>query len=144
MMTYLIQETRRDVNVSQWDVDGGINTPLQLAVLNFGLIKIKEEDLDVVFSLVVLGGIINKILAAWMPVHPELSLLYSVYNQIEPHVHGFGHFLLDGLIGHSYICGVVHLDGSGRLWTVHFNQSGAYGYCLFGVKKKGIQFHLCC
>ena len=41
------------------------------------------------------------------------------------------------LIGNSYRCGVFHLDGSGRLWPVNFDQSGVYGYCLFGVKKKG-------
>ena len=90
-----------------------------------------------------LGGIISKICAAWSSVYPELLLFYSVYNPIEPHVHGFGHFLFDGLIGYSYHRGVVKLDGSGRLWPVHFDQSGAYGYCLFGVKKKGTQFRLC-
>ena len=52
--------------------------------------------------------------------------------------------LLDGMIGYSYRCGVVNLDVSGRLWQVHFDQSGAYGYCLFGVEKKGTQFRLCC
>ena len=36
------------------------------------------------------------------------------------------------------------MDGSGRLWPVNFDQIGAYGYCLFGVKKKGTQFRLCC
>ena len=144
MVTFLIRETRPDINGCRLAVGGGINTPLQLAIFTLGFMEIKGADVDVVFCLVVLGWIIRKICSAWSPVYPELSLFYYVYNPIEPHVHGFGNFLLDGLIGYSYRCGVVHLYGSGRLWPVHFNHSGAYGYCLFSVKKKGTQFCLCC
>ena len=50
MVTYLIRETRPDVNGSWIAAGGGINTPLQLAVLNLGFMEIKGAELDVVFS----------------------------------------------------------------------------------------------
>ena len=82
MVTYLIWETRPGVNGSRLTVGGGNNKPLQLAVFNLGFMEIKGADLDVVFSWVVLGGIISKICAAWLQVYIELSLFYSVYNPI--------------------------------------------------------------
>ena len=128
MVTYLIRETWPDVNGNWLVVVGGINTPLPIAVFTLGFMAIKGAGLDVVFNLVVLGWIISNIFAAWSSIYLELSLFYSVYNPINPHIHGFVHFLLDGLIGNSYRCGVIHLDGSWRLWPVHFDQSSAYGY----------------
>ena len=39
-----------DVNDNPLAIVGGINTPLQLAVLTLGFMGIKGADLDVVFS----------------------------------------------------------------------------------------------
>ena len=50
MVTYLIRETRLDVNGSRLAFGGGINTPLQIAVFTFGFMQIKGANLDVVFS----------------------------------------------------------------------------------------------
>ena len=50
MLTYLIRETRPDINGSRLAVGGGINTPLQLAVFTLGFMEIKGTYLDVVFS----------------------------------------------------------------------------------------------
>ena len=50
MLTYLIRETRPDVNGRRLVVGGGINTPLQRAVFTLGFMEIKGADLDVVFS----------------------------------------------------------------------------------------------
>ena len=50
MLSYLIRETRTDVNGSRLDVGGGINTHLQLAVFTLGFMEIKGVDLDVVLS----------------------------------------------------------------------------------------------
>ena len=50
MVMFLIRETWPDVNGSRMAVVGGINTPFQLSVLNFGFMEIKGVDLDVVFS----------------------------------------------------------------------------------------------
>ena len=41
MVTYLIRETRPEVNGSRLAVSGGINTPLKLAVFTLVLMKIK-------------------------------------------------------------------------------------------------------
>ena len=49
-MTYLILEIRLDVNGSRLSVGGGINIPLQLAVLNLGFMNIKGAYHDLVFS----------------------------------------------------------------------------------------------
>ena len=72
------------------------------------------------FNGVMFGGIVSKVGVAWAPVNIELSLFYSVHNPVEAHVHGFRHFLLDGLIGYANSCGVIYLDRRGRLWPVHF------------------------
>ena len=50
MLTYLIRETRPDVNGRRMSVVGGINTSFQRAVFTLGFMEIKEAELDVVFS----------------------------------------------------------------------------------------------
>ena len=66
MVTYLIRETRPDVNCSRLAVGGGINTPLQLAVFTLGFMEIKGADLDVVFSC-----------GAWLDNQQDLCCLVS-------------------------------------------------------------------
>ena len=47
---------------------------------------------------------------AWFPVDVELSLLGSVSQPVEPHVHGFGSLLFDSVIDYSLGCTVISLD----------------------------------
>ena len=50
MVTYLIRETRPDVNGSRLAIGGGINTRLQLAVFTLEFMEIKGADLYLMFS----------------------------------------------------------------------------------------------
>ncbi len=43
--------------------------------------------------------IIGSVVGAFAPVDDELSLFDAIFGPVESHVHGFGSFLLDGVVG---------------------------------------------
>ena len=65
----------------------------------------------------VLGKVIRLVGRARLPVDSDLALLDSISDPVEPHVHGFGAFRLDGFVGDAFGCGVVGLD---RCWAFLF------------------------
>ena len=66
---------------------------------------------------VVLGEVICQVSLSWFPVYSELALLYSIFDPIELHVHGFRLLGFDCVVDDS--CGhcVVGLDGR---WALLF------------------------
>ncbi len=49
-----------------------------------------------------------------------LSLVDTVTNPVESHIHGLGPFLLDSVIGDAVGCSVVSLDRHWQLWVAQF------------------------
>ena len=68
----------------------------------------------------VLGEVIGIVYFASFPVDAALALTDSVLDPVESHVHGFGTFGFDGVVGDFASRGVVCAWGSGaRLWVSH-------------------------
>ena len=80
-----------------------------------GYLEVRGTHLLVMRGRVTLGEIVGIVVLAAFPVDPELALSYSVADPIEPHVHGFGAFGFDRVVGNSacylvvgnYICGAL-------------------------------------
>ena len=102
-----------------------VNTPSE-SLLGDGIgcgidLEICRSFLDVMGGRVVLSVVVGEILLAWLPMHSELSLLDPISNPKESHVHRFGAFCLDSVVGNSFSCGVIVLDRCGaRLRMAHF------------------------
>ena len=56
----------------------------------------------VVGGWVVLGRVVAVVECTRLPVNSELALSYSVADQIEAHIHGFGASLFDSVICNSF------------------------------------------
>ena len=69
----------------------------------------------------VLGEVVGLVVLAGLPMHAKLSLLHSIPNPVEAHIHGFGALCLDSVVGDSLSSGIVSLNqGGGPLWVAHF------------------------
>ena len=62
----------------------------------------------------VLREVVAQVFGPWAPVNEKLALFDSVLDPVKTHVHGLGAFLLDSVVGKTYGCRVVGLDG--RRW----------------------------
>jgi hypothetical protein len=49
----------------------------------------------------VLGEVVAMVGTSWFLVDSELSIFDSVFDPVEAHVHGFGLFGLDCVVGYS-------------------------------------------
>jgi hypothetical protein len=79
--------------------------------------------------------IISQIGVTWRPPNVKLFLFYSVFDPVEPHIHSFGSFLLDGVVDNAICGGVVSGEVSGVLVVTHLRKCGACDGALFGVDK---------
>ena len=116
----------------------GLNTPSQKELNDvvsqmFGCVEKVGSHEAVVGGRVVLGVIVGKIGRPRPPVDEELSLASPVLDPIKAHVHGFGSFLLDGIVGKTFGGGVVDLHGGWRLWMAHFLQGTSLTSFLSGT-----------
>ena len=58
----------------------------------------------------VVGVIITQVVLSWSSLYDKLALVTPVLQPIKPHIYGFRPFLLNGFIGESHCCGIIHLD----------------------------------
>jgi hypothetical protein len=84
--------------------------------------------------------IIYQIGVTWRPPNVKLFLFYSVFDPVEPHIHSFGSFLLDGVVDNAICCGVISGEVSGVLVVTHLRKYGACGGAFFGVDKERSKF----
>ena len=82
---------------------------------------------------VVFGEVVAKVVVTFGPVDEELTLVDTVADPVEAHVHGFGATLGYGVIGDAGGCTIVRLDRSGALREAEFLERIANGTGLFAV-----------
>ena len=70
---------------------------------------------------VMFGMVVAEIFGAGSPEDSKLSLLFAVFEPVETHVHCFGAFLFDCVVGEACGCRVVGLYRSGRLRMIEFD-----------------------
>jgi hypothetical protein len=80
--------------------------------------------------------IISQIGVTWSPPKVKLFLFYSVFEPVEPHIHSFGSFFLDGVVDNAICGGVVSGEVSGVLVVTHLRKCGACEGAFFGVDKE--------
>ncbi len=68
--------------------------------------------------------IASKVFRAGSPVDDELALTDTVLDPIKMHIHGFGAFLFDAVIGDASRSAGVNLDGRRRLRLAEFGEVG--------------------
>jgi hypothetical protein len=84
--------------------------------------------------------IISQIGVTWSPPNVKFFLFYSVFDPVEPHIHSFGSFLLDGVVDNAIRGGVVSGEVSGVLVVTQLRMCGACDGALFGVDKERSKF----
>ena len=62
-----------------------------------------------------------------------MSLEDLILHPIEPHIHGFGQFYLDGVVYDAVCVRVVCIHGCGLLWMAHFFKGDSDWFTYFGV-----------
>ena len=72
-----------------------------------------------VIGRMMLGELIHPIVYSFVPIYPELPLLYSVDHPVEPHVEGFDALLLYLPIEETFGA-VVCFQSNGALYVPHF------------------------
>jgi hypothetical protein len=84
--------------------------------------------------------IISEIGFTRRPPNVNFCLFYSVFDPVEPHIHSFGSFLLDGVVDNAICGGVVSGEASGVLVVTHLRKCGACDGALLGVDKERPKF----
>jgi hypothetical protein len=84
--------------------------------------------------------IISQIGVTWRPSNVKLFLFYSVFDPVEPHIHSFGSFLLDGVVDNAICGGVVSGEASGVLVVTHLIKCGARDGTFLGIEKERPKF----
>jgi hypothetical protein len=90
----------------------------------------------------VFGERIRKISATRTVIHQKLLLPDTITNPVETHVHSFGTFLLDGVVGETFGSGVVHLHGGGWLGVLELSEGGAKRDGLLAIDVGATNFRL--
>ena len=67
--------------------------------------------------------IIAQIEFSFFPVYVEMASMDSVSEQVESHVHCFGHRLPYGFVGKSCRALIIELDWCWALWVSKFDES---------------------
>jgi hypothetical protein len=119
----------------------GLRSEVDNAV-TVGRVRIVLEAFEIIFGAVIrfmqvggangfmmggwmmLGEVVSSVRAAFSPIDEKLSLSDAVSYPIKTHVHGFGPFLFDAVVGNAGGSAVVSLDRSGRLWMSEFDEAG--------------------
>jgi hypothetical protein len=91
---------------------------------------------------VMFGEIVGEVVGAFAPVDEKLTLLYAVADPIKSHVDCFGAALFDCVVGNTSCADIVCLNGRGRLWVSHVDESSAKPGCIFGVVEESAEFSL--
>jgi hypothetical protein len=71
-----------------------------------------------------------------------LVLLDLISDPVEPHIHGSGAALLYGVVYKASGCGVVGIDGSGRLRLTYVSQCVAEANGVLSIGEEGTNFCL--
>jgi hypothetical protein len=90
---------------------------------------------------VVFGVVVGKVFVAFAPVDKEVALADAVSNPIEPHVHGLGAALFDGVVADACCTCVVGLDGSCWLGVSHVLEDGSEHCGFLAIVKEGGEFN---
>lgn len=85
----------------------------------------------------VLGEIVGIVVDAPPPEDNELVLADSVFEPVEPHVHGFGAALADRVVDDAGGASVVGLYGGGRLRVAKVVEGGAKIGAVLGIIEEG-------
>ena len=96
----------------------------------------------VVLIGMVFGKVAGAIADATLPVDNELALANTVADPGKTHIHGFGAFLFDCIVGNARCSAVVGLDRGRRLIVTQFLETCAQGASFFAVVEKGTEFSL--
>jgi len=95
-------------------------------------------------TMVLIGMVFGKVVGAitdpTSPVDNELALANTVADPVKTHVHGFGAFLFDGVVGDARSSAVVSDNGSRWLGMSKFFKSDALGDGLFSVVVEASHF----
>jgi len=87
-----------------------------------------------------LGEVVSKVVAAFVPMDDVLVLGDAVLDPIKTHVYGFGSALLDGVINDAQCARIVSLYWRGSLRVSGLEQCDAERRCIFCVMKKRASF----
>ena len=85
----------------------------------------------------VLSEIISVIVGSFSPMYKELTMLYSVFDPVKPHIHCFGSTLFNSVVADAGSASVVGLNWSCGLWMAHLVEGGAQSACFLGVEEEG-------
>ncbi len=83
------------------------------------------------------GEIICPVGGAGAPENVKLSLMLAVTEPIEVHVHSFGAFLLDSVIGNPAGSVVVSLEWGSQLQVAQFFQGSMDGAEGLDIEEQG-------
>ena len=109
-----------------------------------GYLEVRGTHLLVMRGRVAFGEVVGIVVLAAFPVDSELTLSDSVADPIEPHVHGFGAFGFDRVVGNSgcylvigdYICGAF-------LGVAHFFEHCSYHGAFLAIVEQSCCFWFC-
>ena len=91
-----------------------------------------------------LGEIIGIIILARAPVDEKLTLVNSVPDPVEAHVHCSGSSEFASLVGNLVCSCVVCGERCWLLWMSHFVEDGANDSAFFGIEEEGTKFSFSC
>jgi hypothetical protein len=89
---------------------------------------------------IMFSEIISQIGVTWHPPNVKFFLFYSVFDPLEPHIHSFGSFLMDGVVDNDICVGIVSDEVSVLLVVTHLRKCGACDGAFFGVDKERSKF----
>ena len=81
------------------------------------------------------------VVSSWFPMDAELTLVDTVFDPVEAHVHCFGTFGFDCVVGNSFGCGIVCLDWSGTvLFPAHLFEGFANDASVLSIEEQASEF----
>jgi len=80
-----------------------------IGVWVLGIVQIVGADSAMMFGGMMLGKVVGAAQNALAPKDVKLILADAITNLIKSHVHRFGTFLLDSVVGNANGCGIVRL-----------------------------------
>jgi hypothetical protein len=89
-----------------------------------------------------LSEIISQTGVTWCPSNVKLFLFYSIFDPVEPHIHSFGSFLLEGVVYNTIYGGVVSGEVSGVLVVTHLRKCGARDGAFLCIDKERPKFSI--
>ncbi len=74
---------------------------------------------------------------ARVPENVKLTLMFAIVKPIKRHVHCFGSFLFDGVIGNPAGGVIVGLEWGSQLWVAQFFQGSVDGAKGLDIEEQG-------